>query len=162
MGLVFFVFFCALVTGPRRSLSLKLSDTQSVWVLNLSPHRKHCTVFERTRLYPSVARPLCGESDTKRVSILKTSGNEVYYTASSLLVISKNTCSKLHCQKFFKLRLFSYKIDTGHLRVVGEPSTLHPTPSSLYPTPYSLLTFFLNPLCGDAAIDSWVNSRFRP
>ena len=40
----------------------------------------------------------------------KTSGREVYYTASSLLVILKNSCNKLHCQQFFKLKLFSYKI----------------------------------------------------
>ena len=30
---------------------------------------------------------------------LKLSGNEVYYTACSLLVIFKNSCSKLHRQK---------------------------------------------------------------
>ena len=48
--------------------------------------------------------------DTKSFSISKTSGNEVYYTASSLLVILKNSCSKLHCQKFFKLKSFSYQI----------------------------------------------------
>ena len=29
----------------------------------------------------------------------KRSGSEVYYTACSLLVILKNSCSKLHCQK---------------------------------------------------------------
>ena len=30
---------------------------------------------------------------------LKLSGSEVYYTACSLLVTFKNSCSKLHCQK---------------------------------------------------------------
>ena len=30
---------------------------------------------------------------------LKLSGNEVYYTACSLLAILKNSCSKRHCQK---------------------------------------------------------------
>ena len=30
---------------------------------------------------------------------LKLSGNEVYYTARSLLVILENSCGKLHCQK---------------------------------------------------------------
>ena len=56
-----------------------------------------------------------GESGsyTKRISSQKTSGNEVYYTASSLLVILKNSCSKLQCQKFFKLKIFSYKIEGG-------------------------------------------------
>jgi len=47
---------------------------------------------------------------TKSFSILKTAGNEVYYTASSLLVTLKNSCSKLHSQKFFRLKSFSYKI----------------------------------------------------
>jgi hypothetical protein len=41
---------------------------------------------------------------------IKTSGNEVYNTASSLLVLFKNSCSELHYQKFFKLKGFSYKI----------------------------------------------------
>jgi hypothetical protein len=35
----------------------------------------------------------------KRESNQNFSGNEVYYTACSLLVISKNSCSKLHCEK---------------------------------------------------------------
>ena len=46
----------------------------------------------------------------EKIFSLKTSGNEVYYTASSLSVILKNSCSKLHSQKLFKLKLFSYKI----------------------------------------------------
>jgi len=37
------------------------------------------------------------------------SGNEVYYTACSFLVIFKNSCCKLHCQKGFNLFLFAYK-----------------------------------------------------
>ena len=41
---------------------------------------------------------------------LKNSWHEVYYTASSLQVILNNSCSKLHCQKFLKLKLFSYRI----------------------------------------------------
>ena len=49
-------------------------------------------------------------SDTKSISILETSGNEVYYTSSSLLVIFKYSCGKLHCQKFFKSKSFPYKI----------------------------------------------------
>ena len=38
------------------------------------------------------------------------SGNEVYDTAFSLLVILKNSCSKLHRQKSFDLLLLSSKI----------------------------------------------------
>ena len=33
-------------------------------------------------------------------------GNEVYHTACSLLVIFKNSCRELHCQKSFSLILF--------------------------------------------------------
>ena len=47
---------------------------------------------------------------TKSFSILKTSGNEVYYTNPLLLPTKMMLCSKLHCQKFFELKLFSYKI----------------------------------------------------
>ena len=52
-------------------------------------------------------------SYTKIFSIFKKSGNEVYYPASFLLVILNNSCSKLHCQKFFKLKSFSYNIGNG-------------------------------------------------
>ena len=41
---------------------------------------------------------------------LNLSGNEVYYTVCSLLVILKNPCSKLHYQRGFDLNPFSYKI----------------------------------------------------
>ena len=37
---------------------------------------------------------------------LKLSGNKVYYTACSLLVILKNSCSKLHRQKGFQIIFF--------------------------------------------------------
>ena len=42
---------------------------------------------------------------------LKTSGNEVYYTNSLILLIKMMLCGKIHGQKFFKLKLFSYKIE---------------------------------------------------
>ena len=35
----------------------------------------------------------------EKAFILKLSGNEVYNTACSLLVILKNSCSELHCQR---------------------------------------------------------------
>jgi len=38
------------------------------------------------------------------------SGNQVYYTACSLLSIFKISYSQLHCQKGFNLILFSYKM----------------------------------------------------
>ena len=41
---------------------------------------------------------------------LEKNGNEVYNTAWSLLVIFLKMCSKLHCQKTFKLKVFSYMI----------------------------------------------------
>ena len=56
--------------------------------------------------------PVRYQSYTKRVSILKTSGNEVYYTNYLILLIKMMLCSKLHCQKFFKLKIFSHK--TSH------------------------------------------------
>jgi len=40
----------------------------------------------------------------------KISGNEVYYAACFLLVILKNSCSKLHSQTGFNVILFSYQI----------------------------------------------------
>ena len=43
------------------------------------------------------------------------SGNEVCYTACSLLVILKNLCSKLHSQKGFDFILVSYKTPGQHL-----------------------------------------------
>ena len=65
---------------------------------------------------------------TKRVSILKTSGNEVYYTNSLILLTKIMLCSKLHCQEFLKLKLFSYEIGydfhreiRDHLRLSSGP-----------------------------------------
>ena len=52
----------------------------------------------------------------KEVLNQNLSGNEVYYTAYSLLVILKNFCSTLHCQKVFDLIPFSYKIWGARLK----------------------------------------------
>ena len=42
-------------------------------------------------------------------------GNEVYYTNALILLIKIMMCSKLHCQKGFRLKPFFYKIeDNGH------------------------------------------------
>jgi len=41
---------------------------------------------------------------------LKLSGNEVFYTASSLLVIFRKSYSELHCQQVFKLKNIAYEI----------------------------------------------------
>ena len=49
----------------------------------------------RDRYLPLGGRPLLYE---KRIRF-RLDGNEIYYTACSLLVILKNSCSKLHCQK---------------------------------------------------------------
>ena len=46
----------------------------------------------------------------KWVSIQKISGNEVYYTAWSLLVILIKSCCKLDCKKSFTLKHISYQI----------------------------------------------------
>ena len=42
------------------------------------------------------------------------SGHEVYYTACSLHVILKNSCSKRHCRKGFDLIIFSCKVGPGY------------------------------------------------
>ena len=39
--------------------------------------------------------------------------DEVYHTACALLVILKDSCGQLHCQKGLNLILFAYKIVTG-------------------------------------------------
>jgi hypothetical protein len=44
---------------------------------------------------------------------IKSSCNEVYYTNYLILPIKMMLCSKLHWQKLFKLKLFSYKIEGG-------------------------------------------------
>ena len=46
----------------------------------------------------------------ERLSISKISGYEVHYTMSLILLVKIMLCSKLHCQKTFKLKVFSYKI----------------------------------------------------
>ena len=48
-------------------------------------------------------------SCTKRLSISKFSGNEVYY-AILILLVKNMLCSKLHCQKTFISKVFSYNI----------------------------------------------------
>ena len=50
----------------------------------------------------------------------KLYGNEVYCTNASLLLIKIMLCSKLHCQKVFRLKLFSYKIRETSSRVNSE------------------------------------------
>ena len=45
------------------------------------------------------ARPCSRRHSCEQAFKLKLSGDEVYYTACSLLVVLKNSCSKLHCQK---------------------------------------------------------------
>ena len=66
---------------------------------------------------------------------LKLSGNEVYYTARSLLLILKHSCSKFHCQKGFNLIVCSYKIVGGLRLGGGRPwsacTTPHPTPPQI-------------------------------
>ena len=72
----------------------------------LPPHRIHLPRAPRCELLDQLG------SCMKRVINQNLSGNEVHSTACSLLVISKNLCSKLHCEKGFELVLFSYKILT--------------------------------------------------
>jgi hypothetical protein len=56
-------------------------------------------------------QPLAGaEISYEKGFELKLSGDEVYYTACSLLVVLKNSCGKLHCEKGFNLIPFSFEI----------------------------------------------------
>ena len=64
----------------------------------------------RQRLLLTVDTP---GSYMKRELDSNLSGNEVYYTASSLPVISENSCGKLHCQKGFDWILFACEIKGG-------------------------------------------------
>ena len=52
----------------------------------------------------------CNLYKNEKKSNENISCNEVYYTACSLLVILKNSCSKVHCQKGFNLIFYSYEI----------------------------------------------------
>jgi len=49
------------------------------------------------------------ESYVKKDLNLNLSGNRIYCTACFFLVISKNSCSKLHGQRGFNLIIFSYR-----------------------------------------------------
>ena len=49
------------------------------------------------------------ERELERESNSSLPGNEVYYTACSLLVIFKNSCIELYCQKGFNSILFLYE-----------------------------------------------------
>jgi len=54
-------------------------------------------------------RLLCLILHDQRIK-LNLSGNEVHYSACSLLLTLKNSCSKVHCQKGINLIFFSYEI----------------------------------------------------
>ena len=54
----------------------------------------------------------------------KFSGNEVYYTAYSLLVTLKNSCGKLHCKKVVFNFLFTQDSEPP-LSTRGEENVLH-------------------------------------
>ena len=72
--------------------------------------RLACEVEDLPHDPPAVARPRPGVGDrgfdTQRELNKNLSGNGVYYTACSLLVILSNSCGKLHRQKGFDLILF--------------------------------------------------------
>ena len=59
----------------------------------------------RARLLPQLL-----DADRRGAFKLKLSGCEVYYTNSLILPVKIMLCSKLHCQKGFKLKPFFYKI----------------------------------------------------
>ena len=75
------------------------------------------------QLVGSVGQWLVG-SYTKSFSIFKKSVNEVYYTNALILLIKTMLCSKLHCQKGFKLKLFFYKIVPSFLALMDRGAIL--------------------------------------
>ena len=140
--LLFFFFFFTLVTGPRRSLSLKLSDTrvyepQIRALLGTASHFCEVIVLKlRTE-----GHRVAGDSNyhgarpvhliitmiqwirTSRLSIKNSlslwQGHSSFYSANS----------DEHC-------VTSYNVpDWMDRRVAPEPSTLNPQPSTLHPAP---------------------------
>ena len=71
-------------------------------------------IFEPESRIPTRATP---KSYLKRFSISTFSGNEVYYTACSLLVILTKLCSNFRYQKTFKLKVFHVKSGLGDAAV---------------------------------------------
>ena len=50
--------------------------------------------------------------DPKRVSILKLSGDEVYYTAWYFSLTVKHSCSRFHCQKVLNRKSVPMQLQT--------------------------------------------------
>ena len=67
---------------------------------------------EEARVLPQILHLISYEKRIKS----NLAGNEVYYTACSLLVILKNLTCKLHCQKGFNLIPFSHTIPGRNTR----------------------------------------------
>ena len=78
-------------------------------------HSRYCCLPQRPRIVhclsqrPRIVQELCWNLERKALKF-KNFGNEGYYTNSLILLMKMMLCSKLHCQKFFKLKSFSYKI----------------------------------------------------
>ena len=64
----------------------------------------------RGPLRQAAHRRRMGRSHMKRGLNQNLSGNEVYYTAGSSLVLLKNSCSEFHCHTDFNLIFFSHKL----------------------------------------------------
>ena len=80
------------------SLSLALALSLSL-ALSRSRSRSHSLAFSLSRsLY------------MKRETNLSLPGSEIHHTACSSLLLLKNSCGKLHCQKGFNSILFSYEV----------------------------------------------------
>ena len=91
---------CLRRVRPRRSVHLLSQYLSSVHLNAVNP-----LTFVVLIIGPSIS-----STDLIRVRGGRRRRADLIYTASSLLVTLKNSCSKLHCQKFFKLKSFSYKI----------------------------------------------------
>jgi hypothetical protein len=81
----------------------------------------------------------------KRIK-LKLSGNEVYYTAWHLLVILKNSCCKVHCQKYSNVVLFSHDMTVCRPRPSRPASQRHAGREEEHPSSGSRITQSLDDL----------------
>ena len=105
-------------------------------LMRLTHSRRICT---RTRTRQAGFVPGHHLNSYEKGIELNIYGNEIYYTAYSLLVILKNSCCKLQCKKGFDLIIFSQPqevtADLGNRSVSWsicspEKPTMRPTPEN--------------------------------
>ena len=83
-----------------------------VWCMCVCERESVCVPPTKARISPGLSYKchIRIRFYMKCVSIQKISGNEVHYPIFYILLVKIMLCSKLHCQKSFKLKHMSYKI----------------------------------------------------